>query len=87
VLLPLLQVCVASGKAIREGSTTLRCKTCRHHMLTTEISGRQSCPLCHGALQQPQQQSQQPPQQQVPGLSRTASKGVLRRSSTINGHP
>ncbi|KAF6259424.1 intraflagellar transport protein [Scenedesmus sp. NREL 46B-D3] len=45
------QVCVASGKAVRDAPRQ-RCKTCRRAMITAELSGRRSCPLCHSQLPQ-----------------------------------
>lgn len=42
--------CIASGKPILGGEVS-RCKVCRHKALVSEIRGRSSCPLCHGALQ------------------------------------
>eukprot|EP00775_Hariotina_reticulata_P008215 gene8215-8407_t len=45
------QVCVASGKALRD-APWLRCKTCKHAMITAELGARRSCPLCHSPLQE-----------------------------------
>jgi hypothetical protein len=50
LLLVYLQVCVASGKALRD-APWLRCKTCKHAMITAELSNRRACPLCHSPLQ------------------------------------
>jgi Zn finger protein HypA/HybF involved in hydrogenase expression len=47
----LLQVCVASGKAVRDAPWQ-RCKTCKRAMITAELAGRRSCPLCHSQLPQ-----------------------------------
>jgi hypothetical protein len=46
-----LQVCVASGKAVRDAPWQ-RCKTCKRAMITAELAGRRSCPLCHSQLPQ-----------------------------------
>ncbi|KAI8474040.1 MAG: intraflagellar transport protein [Monoraphidium minutum] len=43
------QVCVASGKALPEAGWQ-RCRRCRHAMITAELGGRRTCPLCHAAL-------------------------------------
>jgi hypothetical protein len=44
------QVCVASGKAIRDAGWQ-RCRRCRHAMITAELApGQLACPLCHAAL-------------------------------------
>ncbi|CAD7700281.1 unnamed protein product [Ostreobium quekettii] len=43
------QVCVASGKLLRDHNT-LRCKVCRHPMIAAEVKGRTCCPLCHAPL-------------------------------------
>lgn len=43
------QVCVASGRSLRDAQH-VRCKTCRHGILSSELPGRAACPLCHAAL-------------------------------------
>mmetsp|Transcript_38234 Transcript_38234/g.108060 ORF Transcript_38234/g.108060 Transcript_38234/m.108060 type:complete len:1242 (+) Transcript_38234:70-3795(+) len=43
------EVCVASGKTIREPNW-VRCKTCKHPTILAELQGRISCPLCHAEL-------------------------------------
>jgi Zn finger protein HypA/HybF involved in hydrogenase expression len=43
------QVCIASGKIIRDNAT-LRCKACKHPMIASEARGLVSCPLCHTPL-------------------------------------
>mmetsp|Transcript_8336 Transcript_8336/g.17822 ORF Transcript_8336/g.17822 Transcript_8336/m.17822 type:complete len:1276 (-) Transcript_8336:992-4819(-) len=46
------QVCVASGKIIRDANH-IRCKTCKHPMITSEVRNRTTCPLCHAPLPPP----------------------------------
>jgi hypothetical protein len=46
---PPLQVCIASGRIIRD-VPTLRCKVCRHSMAAAEVRARAACPLCHSDL-------------------------------------
>uniref|UniRef100_A0A7S0R8E2 Anaphase-promoting complex subunit 4 WD40 domain-containing protein n=1 Tax=Chlamydomonas leiostraca TaxID=1034604 RepID=A0A7S0R8E2_9CHLO len=63
------QVCVASGKIIKDGGY-LRCKTCKHPMMTAEIRSASACPLCHAPLPPPGDKARQvhgAPAQQ-PGL-------------------
>ncbi|KAF8068393.1 Wdr35 [Scenedesmus sp. PABB004] len=43
------QVCVASGKAVRD-APAVRCRTCKHAAIVTELAGQRACPLCHSAL-------------------------------------
>ena len=55
-------LCVASGRVIRRqedgtfAQRTLRCRTCRHHMIASELPpppkapAAATCPLCHVAL-------------------------------------
>ena len=43
------EVCVASGKVIKE-SKWKRCTTCKHAMLLSELGTRKYCPLCHASL-------------------------------------
>uniref|UniRef100_A0A061SDB5 Wd repeat-containing protein 35 isoform x2 n=1 Tax=Tetraselmis sp. GSL018 TaxID=582737 RepID=A0A061SDB5_9CHLO len=43
------EVCVASGKTIRDNNW-VRCKTCKHPSMITELGSRRSCPLCHAQL-------------------------------------
>ncbi|GAX81565.1 hypothetical protein CEUSTIGMA_g8993.t1 [Chlamydomonas eustigma] len=50
------QVCVASGRIIKDGNT-VRCKTCKHSMIVTEVRGRETCPLCHALLPVPGEKS------------------------------
>lgn len=47
----LRQVCVASGKAVRDAPWQ-RCKTCKRAMITAELGARRCCPLCHSQLPQ-----------------------------------
>lgn len=47
-----LQVCVASGRIIKDNSS-VRCKTCKHSMISSEIRNRTTCPLCHAMLPPP----------------------------------
>ncbi len=46
---PREQVCVASGRIIRDNNL-IRCKTCKHPMITAEARGCTSCPLCHAPI-------------------------------------
>eukprot|EP00238_Polyblepharides_amylifera_P008608 CAMPEP_0196598138 /NCGR_PEP_ID=MMETSP1081-20130531/94147_1 /TAXON_ID=36882 /ORGANISM="Pyramimonas amylifera, Strain CCMP720" /LENGTH=1154 /DNA_ID=CAMNT_0041923789 /DNA_START=199 /DNA_END=3663 /DNA_ORIENTATION=- len=41
--------CVASGKELA-GENALRCKQCKHSMLSTEMNSRNYCALCHAQL-------------------------------------
>lgn len=55
-------LCVASGRVIRRqddgafAQPTLRCRTCRHHMIASQLPAppkapaAATCPLCHVAL-------------------------------------
>lgn len=43
------QVCVSSGRIIRD-SNWVRCKICKHPMITAEVRNRRNCPLCHSTL-------------------------------------
>ncbi|KAL6750533.1 intraflagellar transport protein [Haematococcus lacustris] len=54
------QVCVASGKIVRD-APVLRCKACKHPMILTESRGLVSCPLCHAALPPPGDKSRTNP--------------------------
>ena len=46
-------LCVASGRSIKERDVTVRCKTCKHVMISGEIMQRMTCPLCHAMLPPP----------------------------------
>ena len=46
------QVCIASGRIIKD-SSCVRCKTCKHTMISSEIRSRTTCPLCHAMLPPP----------------------------------
>jgi len=46
---PREQVCVASGRIIRDNNY-VRCKVCKHPMITAETRSSNSCPLCHAPL-------------------------------------
>lgn len=45
-------VCVASGKIVGD-LPHVRCKVCRHPILSSEARGLVACPLCHAALPLP----------------------------------
>lgn len=46
-----LQVCVASGRAIKDPSRdAVRCKTCKHAIIISEARALTACPLCHSDL-------------------------------------
>lgn len=81
--LSVLQVCVASGRCIREGGGggggSLRCDTCRHHMLVAELGARVACPLCHSAL--PRAASTAASAATIA----SGSSGIMRRVSTLDG--
>jgi hypothetical protein len=49
LLLHLPQVCVATGRIIRD-LPAVRCKVCRHSMVAAEVRARAACPLCHSDL-------------------------------------
>ncbi len=51
------QVCVASGRIITKESPHVRCKTCKHSMISAEVRARMSCPLCHSMLPPPTDKS------------------------------
>ena len=68
LLLHLPQVCVATGRIIRD-LPAVRCKVCRHSMVAAEVRARAACPLCHSDLYSS-------------GGSAAASAASLRRSST-----
>jgi len=60
-----LAFCVASGRSIfpedrtasipyppgTGGGETIKCRTCRHRMYTTEVRKLRNCPLCHSRLE------------------------------------
>lgn len=60
-----LAFCVASGRSIfpedrtasipyppgTGGGDTIKCRTCRHRMYTTEVRKLRNCPLCHSRLE------------------------------------
>jgi hypothetical protein len=60
----LSQVCVASGKAVRDAPWQ-RCKTCKRAMITAELGARRSCPLCHCQLPQEAGKSRGPKQARI----------------------
>ena len=43
------EVCVASGRTVRDPNH-VRCKTCKHVSILSELGARRSCPLCHAEL-------------------------------------
>ena len=45
-----LQVCVASGRTIKDISKAVQCKTCKHFSLISHITGTEVCALCHSLL-------------------------------------
>ena len=45
-----VQVCVASGKLIKDLSTAVCCKTCKQYTSSAERQDKDICAMCHSAL-------------------------------------
>lgn len=43
------EICIASGRIIRDAKA-IKCKQCKHAMISAEVRDRLSCPLCHSRL-------------------------------------
>lgn len=74
------QVCVASGKTLRD-EPRLRCKTCKHAMMTMELGDRTSCPLCHSKLHRHQEAAKS--SSSSSSLSRNSSIASSSRSAVV----
>ena len=46
----MIQVCVASGKLIKDKSSAVCCKTCRQYTSSSERQNKDICAMCHSAL-------------------------------------
>lgn len=73
------QVCVASGKIIKDVGY-YRCKVCKHPMMVSEIRNASACALCHAPLPPPGDKARQ-----VHGLPATTMQGASSQDRLRGG--
>ncbi|KAK9804414.1 hypothetical protein WJX72_011599 [[Myrmecia] bisecta] len=70
------EVCVASGKIVREVQGAVRCKACKHYSIQAELKGLTICALCHTPLVMPAQPASP--------LSSSLSRQLSQQSSVLS---